>query len=175
MVQDPPALATSAVLHVTTFESDKNPQGIRQDVTWAQFRQWMAQALPANRAKASLPMWSPAVFEGDRRAAKHVISVGAMVFDVDEAPVPSLFDLDRALAGIDWFAHSSSSATRNAPRWRLVVRLSRPVTAAEHAHMWRVVTERLPFKVGQASKDPSRAWYWPRQGEDGSFAVGGST
>ncbi len=88
--------------------------------------------------------------------------------------MPSLAELARALAGVTWFAHSSSSSLRDALRWRLIVQISRPVTSDEHSHMWRAMTERLPFKVGAASKDPSRAWYAPRIGADQTFEQGGA-
>ncbi len=161
-------------LAITTFESDKNPRGTRHAIAWGDLVSWFGGRFPAARPKASLPMWSPATFAGDARAAKNVELVSAMVFDVDEVPVPTLGEITAALQGVQWFAHSSSSALHGAPRWRLVVALSRPMNAAEHAHLWRAVTERLPFRVGQASKDPSRAWYWPREGADGSYEAGGS-
>ena len=52
---------------------------------------------------------------------------------------------------------SSTNHADRAPRWRLVLFLSRRVTkAAEFNRVWRGVKERLGFEVGQEAKDASR-------------------
>ncbi len=130
----------------------------------------LAKPLPADVPKKLLPMWSPATFQGDVRGAG-VEQVACLVFDVDETPVPTLEEISRALEGARWFAHSSSSATFAAPRWRLVVEIPRPVTREEHAKVWLSLTKKLPFPVGAQSKDASRAWYLPRFGSDGFFVT----
>ncbi len=160
-------------MNITQFPSDKNTQGRRICISW----EGLVDALATRRAasdvpKEELPMWSPAVFRGDERKASNVEEVSCMVFDVDEKPVPTADELRRALAWAgQWFAHSSSTSTAEAPRWRLLVALNRPVSAAEHGVLWRLMTERLGFPVGAASKDCSRGWYCPQESRDGSFAV----
>ncbi len=161
-------------MEITQFASDKGTQGTRVTLTWEQ----LCEALSTRRApkelpKSSLPMWSPAVFRGDARAGANVEKVSCLVFDVDEDPVPTLADIAAALGDTEWFAHSSSNSTALAPRWRLLVALARPLTAEEHARAWQWWVGQLPFRVGAASKDSSRAWYAPRECQDSSFASGG--
>ncbi len=161
-------------MEISTFTSDKDTRASRVTLTWEQLCGALStKRAPKDRPKSALPMWSPATFRGDARAAANVELVSCLVFDVDEDPVPTLAEIAAALGDTRWFAHSSSNSTADAPRWRLVVELSRPVTAEEHAKAWQWWVGRLPFAVGAASKDASRAWYAPRECQDDSFAVGG--
>jgi hypothetical protein len=137
--------------------------------TWTDFAGGLNKPAGADTPKADLPLWSAAEFRDGHRAANGVTAVHALTLDIDEAPIPSRAELESALAGSQAVVHSSSSATKDAPRWRGVLALSRPVTGDEYRRLWSAVTGALPFGVGQAAKDPSRAWYAPRVGSDGYF------
>lgn len=174
----------STPLAISTFSSDKDPDAVRCFITWEDLVENLSrpQHRPVfddppedeNRAvKAQLRMWSPAVFTGDYRNKENVEQVCLLVFDVDEDPVPSLDEMRALFRGMDWFAHSTSSSTEESPRWRLLIPLSRAMSSEEHWLAWRAFTGRLPFKVGEASKDPSRPWYTACRGSDGSFLAGG--
>lgn len=156
-------------MEISLFASDKATHAIRRTVTWEELCDSFRVPREADLPKASLPLWSPATFRDDARAAANVEQVSLLVFDVDENPVPSLGDMRTLFDGMEWFAHSSSSSRADAPRWRLLVRCARPMTGEEHGRAWRAFVERLPFRVGAASKDPSRLWYAARKGVDGSY------
>lgn len=158
---------------------------------WSALVDGLRMPAPASIAKANLPLWSPATYDDDdpaviapgaslyldtRRHAPHrtaetVEAVYALGLDIDETPIPDGDTIRAALAGIRAVVHSTSSATANAPRWRGVLSLSRPVTADEYRRLWPLVTALLPFRVGQAAKDPSRMWYVPREGADGKYEL----
>ncbi len=159
-------------MEISSFLSDKDTKATRHTLSWEQL--CAALADPARRSpketpKNRLPMWSPATFRGDKRASANVEKVSLLVFDVDEVPIPTLEEIGMALGDIRWFAHSSANSSWPSPRWRMIIELSRPVTAEEHGRLWKVWVERLPFAVGKASKDAGRAWYAPRSGDDDSF------
>lgn len=156
-------------MQITLFPSDKDPQGQRVECTYEELLAFFRDPQPKDVAKGDLEMWSPATFRDDRRAAANVEGVCALVYDVDISPVPDAGVL-RGL-GIKGFAHSSSSSLASSPRWRLVLLLDRVVTADEYRRLQAYVAERLPFDVGPQAKDASRAWYCPRAGEDGSYAL----
>ncbi len=158
-------------MEISVFASDKNPNALRRQMTWDELCTSLRNPYPATTPKNRLPMWSPAVFRGDKRASSNVEQVSCLVFDVDEQPVPSLEDMGRALGEARWFAHASSSATLLTPRWRLLVELPRAVTREEHAKLWLTFAQKLGFPVGSQSKDASRAWYAPRFCDDGSFVT----
>ncbi len=162
-------------MEITLFPSDKDPEGVRRTVSWEAFTEGLKTPRPADISKDALPMWSAAIFSEDYREDAGVEFVSALVYDVDIAPVPSLDDIRAAIPEGTWFAHTSSSSTSDAPRWRLVIALTRPVNAREYAALWQLFALSLPFGVGPQSKNPGRSWYAPRRGVDGSFTYGGST
>lgn len=139
--------------------------------TWDVLLRMLASPLSREIEKADLPLWSPARFEPAHRRREHVHSVTLLCFDVDEQPIPDEAAIRAAIVGVQAVVHSSSRATATAPRWRLAFALSRPVTGAEYDRLWSAVRASLPFKVGNAARDPSRGWYWPREGPDGHYAL----
>ncbi len=166
--RDPALSATQ--FHITVFGSDHSPQGERRAKSWAEFTRLFLKPLPRTLAKEALPMWSPAVFEGDYRHGDLLEGVFAVCFDVDEAPIPALAAINALAAPFRGLFHTSSSATAGCNRGRLIFCLSRQVTGSEYRAIWRVLKNSLPFPVGTAAKDPSRAWYMPREGSDGHYA-----
>jgi hypothetical protein len=135
---------------------------------WRDLANGFQHARPNTTPKGDLPLWAPAIFDGPR-AVENVTRVCVLVLDVDEDPIPDAYELIHALFGLSAACYSSSSATAAAPRWRVAIELSRPVTAAEYPRLSDAVTSRLPFAVGSASRDPARQWYFPREGADGHF------
>lgn len=138
--------------------------------SWDDFVSMLSEPLPATTPKGELPLWSPAEYRDRYVQDSNVLSVHALVFDVDEDPVPSAAELQEQ---VPWqaVAHTSSRATQDALRWRLVIAVSRPVKSDEYRRLWQFVADRLNFPVGASSKNPSRAWYFPRRGEDGTYEV----
>lgn len=136
--------------------------------TWAGFVSMFAAPLEANIPKDRLPLWSAASYRDGYLEDANVEHVYALAFDVDEDPIPSRADLEQ-LVGLRAVVSTSSSSTAEAPHWRLVFALSRPVTVDEYRHVWAVVADSLHFPVGAASKNPSRGWYAPRRGVDGYY------
>jgi putative DNA primase/helicase len=158
-------------IQITVFPRDSIPRGKRLAMSWDALAQVICLDPPQPREvpKKELALWCPATFKGDYRSRKNVELVYALGFDVDVAPVPSKGALREALAGRACMYHLSSSATPRAPRWRLMLPLSRPVTANEYDRLWERVAKSFPFAVGQEARDPSRGWYMPRLPAEGEF------
>lgn len=167
----PPPPASGAHLRISTLGSKHAYTAEPLDLTWDALVEGLSAPLEADVPKGELPMWSLADYRDGRRGTANVLSVAALGFDVDEPPIPDAAALRAALAPYRAHAHTSSSSTTTAPRWRVVVALSRPVTAAEYPIVWRAVEASFPFRVGQQAKDPQRCWFSPRRGVDGSFVA----
>ena len=157
---------------ISLFERADDPLVLEvQEDEWPGLVDAFRVPRPPTTPKRALPLWSPATFRNGHRKKENVEQVSLIVLDVDEDPVPDSVALRSALAGVQAVVHSSSSASTTAPRWRAAVALSRPVSADEYQRLWSTFTSSLPFPVGQAAKDPSRAWYMARAASDGYYEV----
>jgi hypothetical protein len=102
--------------------------------------------------------WSPARYAdgATSRGNAGVVEISALVFDLDRvAP-----DFAR-LAGICWIDHTTWSHRPEAPRWRVIIPLARPVPATQWGDVWRRARAALCPEADPACKDPSRAYWLP--------------
>jgi len=157
-----------ATIAITVWGSLTDPQGIRQEETWETLLShgwWRRPVVVADKVRAR--GWSPAIFTGDRRAKAGVEAVFALVLDYEapegEAPtsLDDAFDLWGAYRGL---LHTSYSHAPERPRFRVVVALARPVSAAEYSLLWRWAATRCAeagHQIDEACRDPSRLWFLP--------------
>jgi hypothetical protein len=114
--------------------------------------------------------WSPAEFDPPKRAASNVRRVFALVLDHDHgADFDRLVDLWSGFAGV---VYTTKSHTPEAPRYRVVLALVRPVTADEYARLWGWGADRsqaAACPVDQTCKDASRFWYDPSMPAGGDW------
>jgi predicted P-loop ATPase len=133
-----------------------------------------------DRDKASVPLWTPAVFgpaKADvvRRGAvvcpagsvgrfdECVVSVHALVLDYDGkhgAPLTGTSDVLSRWSGSELYLHSSIQYTAEKPRFRVVLPLARPVTADEHRALYEWAKAH-DERIDPSTSNPSRFWYWP--------------
>lgn len=157
-------------LELTFFRSVDAPrEGKRRTLSRAKLEQFFREPKSfAGKAKRDLPVWCAAIFEGDARSKASVVRVTALVFDFDGVELPML-ELANALP-VACMAHTSfSHGEKPGACFRLLVPVSRPLDAGEHARLWPMVAralEHLGARVDGAAKDPGRAWFVPcaRQG-----------
>jgi len=102
--------------------------------------------------------WSPTRYAAgaSSRGNAGVEAVSMLVFDLDRVPP----DPER-LAGVHWLGHTTWSHTAQAPRWRVVVPLSAPVTAQQWIDVWRRARAALCPEADPSCKDASRQYYLP--------------
>ena len=118
------------------------------------------------RTLAPTEAWSAACFDPPHRAARNVTHVGALVLDVDgkHNHNGTMEQARVALTGLPYVLHTTKSHTLTAPSFRVVIAISRAVSAKEFASLWRVGAQRLGahgVRIDEATKDASRAWYAP--------------
>jgi hypothetical protein len=161
-------MALPASFRVTIFPSDRNPQGERLQ---GDFLEYLKRPHPKTTPKKKLPMWSLTEFEGDYRSQASARRVHGITYDVDIQPTPSL---ETILAAVNGFGcvTTSPSSTPNALRWRLILALDEPVLAKDYKRLALYVASRLPFAVAPNSIEPARAWYAPREPEEGAYVLG---
>lgn len=110
--------------------------------------------------KRMLPAWSPSRFApGQRRCSEAAVELSCLVLDLDDA--------DTDVVEATWLEflhvmHTTWSHRPDAPRWRLVVPLARPVPTKRWESVWRWATARTPADT--ACRDPGRLYFLPALG-----------
>jgi hypothetical protein len=149
------------MIALTYFPSLTQPQGKRVRTTWEK----LCERLSVPRVSADkhdVPGFSLATYAGDRRALANVESVYAIGLDLDEGV--SLSDLRGKFTSSRAFVHTTWSSTLDAPRCRVFLLLSRPVTADEYRRVYHgtaIIAERGGLVVDRQASDPSRFWFLP--------------
>jgi replicative DNA helicase len=159
-----PALA---ITHITRWRCLLDPIGELVSTTWEMLFGELSRVAPF-RGDSEHPGWSAAVFEGDQRAKAGVLQVTAAVLDYDGTA-----SIARALetwAGHLGLLHTTRKHRDEAPRFRVVLPLRRPVSAFEWDHMWQRLQEHCDGASDPAAKDASRFWYVPGIVDGGEFA-----
>lgn len=108
------------------------------------------------------PGWSPAIFRDDQRGRDHVERVTALVLDYDHGP--RIEDVRWHWQRYRGVLHTTARHTAEAHRCRVVLMLSREVTASEHEHLysWAIAdAASAGHELDRATRDPSRFWYAP--------------
>lgn len=130
----------------------------------------VARALraPAARRRGPVPRRrdAPRVEPGDvrgRPAGKaHVETIGAVVLDFDGGvAVEAAVAAWRLCFGL---VHTTRKHRADAPRLRVILPTSRPMTPDEHAIVWAWAAARalaVGHKADRSTKDASRFWYVP--------------
>lgn len=180
----PPEPSTVEVT-LTFFKGGEKAKGFRRTVTWDRLYTVLANAPPTKAPnKLALPGWCAATFNDDHRRLASVESVSAIVLDFDNThrphgtkqsePLPPEKRTTPEAALAAWadtkaFFYTSWSNTPELPKFRLVLPLSRTVTASEFATLWAHVAgvhERAGHVVDGQCKDASHLWFLGAKRDD---------
>ncbi|HMV69307.1 MAG TPA: hypothetical protein PKA64_20865 [Myxococcota bacterium] len=108
--------------------------------------------------KRALPAWSPAMFApGATRRADAVRAVSCLVLDVDDGDPEVAF---APWPGLLTVMHTTWSHRPEAPPFRVVLPLARPVPADRWGEAWAWAAVRTAI-ADPACKDPSRLYFRP--------------
>jgi len=112
------------------------------------------------RDKRCLPCWTPASFEPDEPAtAEHVTALSCLVLDIDEG-----LDIDTSWAQTEPYTaalHTSWSHSPDAPRFRLVLPLARPVPGTRWTQVWAAAVEGLSLPIDRKCVNANRRYLLP--------------
>jgi hypothetical protein len=102
--------------------------------------------------------WSPTAYAAGHtsRGNAGVQAVSCLVFDLDRVPPDS-----KRLEHVYWIGHTTWSHTPQAPRWRVVIPLAKPVPVRQWSDVWRRARAALCPEADPSCKDPSRAYWLP--------------
>ncbi len=107
--------------------------------------------------------------KGGRRKKDCVLSRSALTLDMDYAH-SDVADQIEMFQAFGCFIYSTHKHTKEKPRLRLVVPLSREVTPDEYMAVSRKVAEEIGMELfDDTTYEPSRLMYWPSTSADGEF------
>lgn len=106
-----------------------------------------------------------------RRIKGNVISRSAVTLDADAASSDFIQKLERSSVGKNaWALYSTHSHTKESPRYRLVIPLSREVSPEEYTAIARKLAEMIDIEaMDSTTYEPHRLMYWPSSPLDGDF------
>jgi predicted P-loop ATPase len=155
-------------MKITLWEELTNTHGrrveLRNEELVEQFLSPQRQLRSADEKK-TLPGWSPATFDGDRRKRDLVEEVSALVLDYDAGdPFDEVVGAWSSFCGV---IHTTPTSTEEHPRLRVVLFVSRSMTVDEHSALydWALrEASRAGHHPDISTRDPSRFWYVPAAG-----------
>ena len=104
-----------------------------------------------------------------RRSGKTVTSRTIISYDVDHAQ-ESFYEDFKLLSGYASACYSTHKHKPDAPRLRLLIPLSREVTAEEYEAVARMLADDIGMDCFDPTTfQPSRLMYWPSVSDDGAF------
>lgn len=107
--------------------------------------------------------------KGGRRKKDCVLSRSALTLDMDYAHA-DVADQIEMFQTFGCFIYSTHKHTKEKPRLRLIVPLSREVTPDEYMAVSRKVAEEIGMELfDDTTYEPSRLMYWPSTSADGEF------
>ena len=98
------------------------------------------------------------------RGNEGVMTLTALVMDYDHLTAEQtgfVFDQSAPWASVAYSSFSHDPSLPNGWSFRLMLFLDRPIAAAEHAGLWRVVNERLGGVADKQANDVGRVWFKP--------------
>jgi hypothetical protein len=128
-------------------------------ITWPEALKWLAGTPDSAHEGSNDSGWSPVRYQPNKRSKENVREVFGLVLDFDK-------DGDWARVSSAWADHygliyTTKSHGIKGDRFRLVLPLSRPITADEYPRVWEWAARRSPCKPDGQCKDASRFWYDP--------------
>lgn len=151
-----------ATIHFTKFRSLDKPQGKSSRHSWDDLVE-LFKAPGVHRTKTDMPLFSFTKFKEDYRTKANAGMVHAVIVEHDgEYLEPEkAADIMRD-SGIASIVYTTPSHSWDAPRFRLVVRLSKPTERNEHNRMVRVLNHLLDGALARESLDVEREWFYGR-------------
>jgi len=115
--------------------------------------------------KKDAPLMSPAIYETGTRKNVNVISwAGWAGVDIDDFAcndANAQLSIINGFPNVNYVCYSTASSTVDKPKFRLVIELSRSVTAAEIRHFWYALNKELGDVSDGQCKDYSRMYFVP--------------
>jgi AAA domain-containing protein len=133
-----------------------------KQVTWDSFASWLTREPPEAQDKAQAGWYIPGTFEPVYRDSDNFVSRDAITLDFDHVTIDAWGDVLFALDNIAFAIYTTFTHTDLAPRFRVVIPLSRPAGYDEFQAVARKIAEKIGIElVARESFIPSQMTYAP--------------
>ena len=157
-------------LTVSFGKGDKAAITAVKSLPWADLAKALTTEPPESEDKSSRGWFIPASFSLPQRHSDNFVSRDALTLDFDHPTLDTWGNVIIALADIPFAMYTTFSHTYDAPRFRVVVPLTRPVSYDEHGAIVRKVSERIGIEfVARESFVGSQMMYLPTRKLGGAF------
>ena len=110
------------------------------------------------------------IVKGGIRKASNITARSLVTLDIDYGQPDTLDIVEDILYGTAWCAYSTHSHTKEAPRLRLVIPLSRNITPDEYIPVARRIADDIGIDLfDDSTYEPCRLMYWPSCPRDGDY------
>lgn len=133
-----------------------------RELTWPAYVAGLIRDVPETDDKASRGWSCPVRFSPPYRDSENFVERYALTFDYDHITPADLEEIRAAYAGFAHLEYTTWSHTEEAPRWRFVFPLSRPVTYDEFQAISRKVADYAGIELAaRESHTPAQMMFLP--------------
>ena len=141
-------------------------------VDWPAFAKWLTAEPPEVTDKAALGWYIPAEFDPAYRDSQNFVARHAITFDFDHVTIDTWGDVANAWSETAWAMYTTYSHLPEAPRFRVVMPLSRPAGYDEFQAVARKVAADVAIElVARESFVPAQMMFAPTRRLGGSFVA----
>lgn len=157
-------------LTVSFGKGDKAAITAVKQMPWEQFAAALTAEPPESEDKASRGWYIPATFNPVYRHGDNFVSRDAITFDFDHVGMEAWGTVLQALPNIALAMYTTHSHNENAPRFRVVVPLSRSTSFDEFQALSRKLASRFGIELAaRESFTPPQMTYLPLRSPRGLF------
>jgi hypothetical protein len=145
---------------ISLYNNLTSTQAIAKDISWEQLCKRLST--PIISEVKDVFLYGPYRLSNPKRANQNVVEISYFVFDIDYPQGHSAKAIVNLVREYDAIVHSTWSHTNESPRYRLIVRLSRPVPVKHFAIArsgFLSLNPVLASIIDKACSDPSRGYY----------------
>lgn len=151
-----------------------NPAAITQVThpTWAEFAAWLTATPPELADKSERGWYIPAEFNPVYRDSENFIARHAITFDFDHVTIDTWGDVLNVWSDLSFAIYTTYSHRPDAPRFRVVMPLSRPAGYDEFQAVARKVAADVGIElIARESFVPAQMMFAPARSLGGHFAA----
>ena len=169
---------------LTVFKNRRVPIGSRLELTWQEIvekfkspvvteetlEEYQAMTNEQKTDVKDVGGYVAGEMNANRRSKTALVNRSIITIDVDDAPSEDWMFSYSCLFIPKHLVHSTHTSTKEHPRFRILIPLTRPVTADEYRYLAQRLADEVGLEAVDGSTDqPERLMFWPSVPFDGEY------